>query len=164
MKWSEYNAAVSAASNESARTDSHRRAASEPPETGNKKPNRTRNNKITVYLSDAELARLNAMVDKTVMNREQFIRAIIEGKTITEAPPAPLLQTVRMMKDTQFNIRKISECALLSRSIDEELLRKTLEDINTCVQEVMARCLPPEERRADTHEIRPHRPGPDRVR
>ena len=162
MKWNEYNAAVSA-SNESARTDSHRRAAPETPETGNKKPNRTRNNKITVYLSDVELVRLNAMVDKTIMNREQFIRAMIEGKTITEAPPAPL-QTVRMMKDAQLNIRKISEYALLSKPVDEELLRKTLEDINTCVQEVMARCLPLEERRSDTHEIRPHRHGPDRVR
>ena len=137
MKWNEYNAAVSA-SNESARADSHHRAGPEPPETENKKPNRTRNNKITVYLSDAELSRLNAMVDKTIMNREQFIRKMIEGKTITEAPPAPLLQTVRMMKDAQFNIRRISEYALLSRPIDEELLRKTLEDINTCVQEVMA--------------------------
>ena len=136
MKWNEYNAAVSA-SNESARADSHHRAGPEPPETENKKPNRTRNNKITVYLSDAELSRLNAMVDKTIMNREQFIRKMIEGKTITEAPPAPLLQTVRMMKDAQFNIRRISECALLSRPIDEELLRKTLEDINTCVQEVI---------------------------
>ena len=63
MKWNEYNAAVSAASNESARADSHHRAGPEPPETENKKPNRTRNNKITVYLSDAELSRLNAMVD-----------------------------------------------------------------------------------------------------
>ena len=72
MKWNEYNAAVSA-SNESARADSHHRAGPEPPETENKKPNRTRNNKITVYLSDAELSRLNAMVDKTIMNREQFI-------------------------------------------------------------------------------------------
>ena len=98
MKWNEYNAAASA-SNESARADSHHRAGPEPPETENKKPNRTRNNKITVYLSNAELSRLNAMVDKTIMNREQFIRKMIEGKTITEAPPALLLQTVRMMKD-----------------------------------------------------------------
>ena len=163
MKWNEYNAAVSA-SNESVRTDSHRRADPETRETENKKPNRTRNNKITVYLSDAELARLNAMVDKTIMNREQFIRAMIEGKPIVEAPPAPLLQTVRMMKDAQFNIRRISENVLLSRPVDEELLRKTLEDMNTCVQEVMARCLPPEERRADANESRSHRPGPDRVR
>lgn len=163
MKWNEYNAAVSA-SNESVRTDSHRRADPETRETENKKPNRTRNNKITVYLSDAELARLNAMVDKTIMNREQFIRAMIEGKTIVEAPPAPLLQTVRMMKDARFNIRRISENVLLSRPVDEELLRKTLEDMNTCVQEVMARCLPPEERRADANESRSHRPGLDRVR
>lgn len=88
MKWNEYNAAVSA-SNESARADSHHRAGPEPPETENmakfgiEKPNRTRNNKITVYLSDAELSRLNAMVDKTIMNREQFIRKMIEGKTIS---------------------------------------------------------------------------------
>ena len=163
MKWNEYNAAASA-SNESVRTDSHRRADPETRETENKKPNRTRNNKITVYLSDAELARLNAMVDKTIMNREQFIRAMIEGKTIVEAPPAPLLQTVRMMKDAQFNIRRNSENVLLSRPVDEELLRKTLEDMNTCVQEVMARCLPPEERRADANESRSHRPGLDRVR
>ena len=91
MKWNEYNAAVSA-SNESARADSHHRAGPAPPETENKKANRTRNNKITVYLSDAERSRLNAMVDKTIMNREQFIRKMIEGKTITEALPAPLLQ------------------------------------------------------------------------
>lgn len=163
MKWNEYNAAVSA-STESVRTDSHRRADPETHETENKKPNRTRNNKITVYLNDAELARLNAMVDKTIMNREQFIRAMIEGKTIVEAPPAPLLQTVRMMKDAQFNIRRISENVLLSRPVDEELLRKTLEDMNTCVQEVMAKCLPPEEREVTSYESRSHRPGPDRVR
>ena len=163
MKWNEYNAAVSA-STESVRTDSHRRADPETHETENKKPNRTRNNKITVYLNDAELARLNAMVDKTIMNREQFIRAMIEGKTIVEAPPAPLLQTVRMMKDAQFNIRRISENVLLSRPVDEELLRKTLEDMNTCVQEVMAKCLPPEEREVTSYESRSHRAGHDRVR
>ena len=163
MKWNEYNAAVSA-STESVRTDSHRRADPETHETENKKPNRTRNNKITVYLNDAELARLNAMVDKTIMNREQFIRAMIEGKTIVEAPPAPLLQTVRMMKDAQFNIRRISENVLLSRPVDEELLHQTLSDLKVCLKEITERCLPPEEREVTSHEIRPHRPGPDRIR
>lgn len=59
---------------------------------------RTRDNKITVYMNDQELARLNALVDKTNLNREQFIRAMVEGLTIKEAPPAPLWQTVCMMK------------------------------------------------------------------
>ena len=44
----------------------------------NKKINRTRNNKITVYFSDAELERLNSKVDRTLLNREQFIRNMIE--------------------------------------------------------------------------------------
>jgi len=163
MRWNEYNAAVSA-SNESARTDSHRRADPETRETENKKPNRTRNNKITVYLSDAELARLNAMVDKTVMNREQFIRAMIEGKTIMEAPPAPLFQTVRMMKNVHFNLERISKNVYLSEPLDEELLRQTLEELKVCLKEITERCLPPEEREVTAHESRPHRPGPDRVR
>ena len=53
----------------------------------NKKINRTRNNKITVYFSDAELERLNSKVDRTLLNREQFIRNMVEELTIVEAPP-----------------------------------------------------------------------------
>lgn len=163
MKWNEYNAAVSA-SNESARTDSPGRGNPATPERENKKPNRTRNNKITVYLSNAELARLNAMVDKTVMNREQFIRTMLAGKTLMEAPPAPLFQTVRMMKNVHFNLERISKDAFLSEPVDEELLRQTLEELRACLKEITQRCLPPEEREGAKHENRPHRLGPDRVR
>ena len=163
MKWNEYNAAVSA-STESVRTDSHVRGNPETPEAENKKPNRTRKNKITVYLSDAELARLNAMVDKTVMNREQFIRTMLEGKTIMEAPPAPLFQTVRMMKTIYYNLDRISKNVYLSEPLDEELLRQILKDLMVCLREITDRCLPPEEREVTKRESRPHRPGPDRVR
>ena len=115
-------------------------------------------------MNDAELARLNAMVDKTVMNREQFIRTMIEGKTIMEAPPAPLFQTVRMMKNVHFNLDRISKNAYLSEPLDEELLHQTLSDLKVCLKEITERCLPPEEREVTRHESRPHRPGPDRVR
>ena len=147
MKWNEYNAAVST-STESVRTDSLVRRNPETPATENKKPNRTRNNKITVYLSDAELARLNAMVDKTIM----------------EAPPAPLFQTVRMMKNVHFNLDRISKNVYLSEPLDEELLHQTLSDLKVCLKEITERCLPPEEREVTSHESRPHRSGPDRVR
>ena len=98
------------------------------------------------------------------MNREQFIRAIIEGKTIMEAPPAPLFQTVRMMKNVHFNLDRISKNVFLSEPLDEELLHQTLSDLKVCLKEITERCLPPEEREVTSHEIRPHRPGPDRVR
>ena len=75
----------------------------------NKKINRTRNNKITVYFSDAELERLNSKVDRTLLNREQFIRDMVEELTIVEAPPAPLWQTVIMMKDATNSLKEISD-------------------------------------------------------
>ena len=117
---------------------------------------------IVRNLTDEEA--IITMVDKTVMNREQFIRTMIEGKTIMEAPPAPLFQTVRMMKNVHFNLDRISKNVFLSEPLDEELLRQTLSDLKVCLKEITERCLPPEEREVKNHESRPHKSGPDRVR
>ena len=68
---------------------------------------RTRNNKVTVYMDDRELARLNAKVDKTNLNREQIIRKMVEELTIAEAPPAPLWQTVCMMKQAAKDMKEM---------------------------------------------------------
>ena len=124
---------------------------------------RTRNNKVTVYMDDRELARLNAKVDKTNLNREQFIRKMAEELPIAEAPPAPLWQTVCMMKQAAVDMKEIADHSYFSEVSDEELLRKTVKDIQTCVEEVTKLCFP-EEREVTRHESRPHRPGPDRVR
>ena len=124
---------------------------------------RTRNNKVTVYMDDRELARLNAKVDKTNLNREQFIRKMVEELPIAEAPPAPLWQTVCMMKQAAEDMKEIADHSYFSEVSDEELLRKTVKDIQICVEEVTKLCFP-EEREVTSHEIRPHRPGPDRVR
>ena len=105
---------------------------------------RTRNNKITFYLNDRELAKIDAMVDKTNMNREQFIRAMLEGLTIKEAPPAPLWQTVCRMKQAAEDLKVIAENSYLSDFSDEALLRKTITDVQTCVREVTKLCLPEE--------------------
>ena len=124
---------------------------------------RTRDNKITVYMNDQELARLNALVDKTNLNREQFIRAMVEGLTIKEAPPAPLWQTVCRMQQAAKDMKDIADHSYFSEVSDEELLRKTVKDVQTCVEEVTKLCFS-EEREVNRNENRTHRPGPDRVR
>ena len=124
-----------------------------------KKINRTRNNKITVYLSDAELERLNSKVDRTLLNREQFIRNMIEELTIVEAPPAPLWQTVIMMKDVTNSLKEISDRCLLSGKVDEDMLLNTIEDLQTCVEDVTNLCFPEE-----NNENRPYRTISDRER
>lgn len=124
-----------------------------------KKINRTRNNKITVYLSDAELERLNSKVDRTLLNREQFIRNMIEELTIVEAPPAPLWQTVIMMKDATNSLKEISDRCFLSGKVDEDMLLNTIEDLQTCVEDVTSLCFPEE-----NNENRPYRAVSDRER
>ena len=124
---------------------------------------RTRDNKITVYMNDQELARLNALVDKTNLNREQFIRTRVEGLTIKEAPPAPRWQTVCMMKQAAKDMKEIADHSYFSEVSDEVLLRKTIKDIQTCVEEVTKLCFY-EEREVNRNENRTHRPGPDWIR
>ena len=45
-----------------------------------------RNHEIKIRLSDDELARLDGMVGKTFMSREAFVREMIAGFEICEAP------------------------------------------------------------------------------
>lgn len=48
--------------------------------------NKTRPNTIVLRLNDEELTRLNEMVAKTVFNREQFLRKMLDGYTVQEVP------------------------------------------------------------------------------
>ena len=125
--------------------------------------NRTRENRVSMYLDDKELKHLNRMVDRTHLNREQFLRRLIEGATIVEAPPAPLWQTVCLMRQAAADLHRIAVDSYLSDVADEELLQKTMDNLNTCVREITARCMV-DEKGVSTHEHKPHRPSHDRER
>jgi hypothetical protein len=47
---------------------------------------RSRTHEIKVRLNDAELARLNDMVKRSIFSREEFIRMMLAGYTLQEAP------------------------------------------------------------------------------
>ena len=47
---------------------------------------RSRKHEIKVRLNDAELARLNDMVKRSIFSREEFIRMMLAGYTLQEAP------------------------------------------------------------------------------
>ncbi len=47
---------------------------------------RTRAHEIKLRLNDRELARLNEMVERSIFNREEFLRMMLAGYTICEAP------------------------------------------------------------------------------
>lgn len=47
---------------------------------------RSRKHEIKVRLNDAEFDRLNAMVERSIFSREEFIRLMLAGYTLQEAP------------------------------------------------------------------------------
>ena len=79
--------------------------------------------------------------------------------TIVEAPPAPLWQTVIMMKDATNSLKEISDRCFLSGKVDEDMLLNTIEDLQTCIEDVTNLCFPEE-----NNENRPYRAVSDRER
>ena len=103
---------------------------------------RKRTNRIAVRLSDAELKRLNEMAAKTVLSREQFIRTMLTGYTIREAPPAPLTETIRLLRSAAGNMNSLADHSRFREVSDRELLLQTVEEIRTCVSAITERCMP----------------------
>lgn len=109
---------------------------------------RTRSNKVTVYLNDQELQELNAIVDRTLLNREQFLRALVAGVTTNEAPLSPLWQTVCRMKRAAEGMKKIADTTVIDSSIEADL-RKADKDVRLCVEEVTRVYFPKEHGESD---------------
>ena len=103
---------------------------------------RKRKNRINIWLTDRELERLNAMVSRTKLNREQFIRAMLEGFSIREAPPAPLWDTVCLLRQAASAMSIIEKHSLFKQVSDEELLRKTTDEIRLLMRQIKNQCLP----------------------
>lgn len=82
---------------------------------------------------------------------------MIEEQTIIEAPPAPLWQTVCAMKQAAQDMKEIADYSYFTKVSDEKLLRKTVKDIQVCVEEVTKLCFP-EEKLEKRDEQRQHRP------
>ena len=85
---------------------------------------RKRNNEIKIRLTDAELARLDSMVDKTNYSRESFIRNMLDGYQITEAPNVEMHSLINHLTKIGTNLNTLTCRALVNHFVDEPALRK----------------------------------------
>ncbi len=91
---------------------------------------RKRNIRIHIYLSQKEYDQLMKKVGKTNLSREQFIRAVLEGKEVREAPPADFREASRLYRRIG---NYLQELALRSRN-DPNLRQQIL----ACVDDIYA--------------------------
>lgn len=59
---------------------------------------RKRDIRIHIYLNQKEYDQLMKKVSKTNMSREQYIRAVLEGKEVREAPPIDFREASRLYR------------------------------------------------------------------
>lgn len=90
---------------------------------------RTRKNEIKVRLSDKELAQLDGMVSKTVYSREAFIRDMLEGYQITEAPPVEIHNLIVQLTRIGTNLNMLTSRAFVNHFVDEPALRKETAEL-----------------------------------
>ena len=103
---------------------------------------RTRKNRVVVYFNDRELEKLNRMVARTNLRREHFIRDMLEGFSIREAPPAPLWETVRLLRSAAGDMSSMANRTMFREVTDRELLLKTVDEIRACTNAISKQCMP----------------------
>ncbi len=98
-----------------------------------------RNNGIIIRLNDKELARLNAMVAKTKMNREAFIRTVLAGYQIKEwtADLHALFLEVRRIGINVDQLLKIARAKGWLSVRELEKLREETDQVNHKIVEAL---------------------------
>ena len=59
---------------------------------------RTRNNRISVRVTNKEFERINAMATKSIFTKEKMIRLIVEGYPIQEKPSDDCMQLLSVLR------------------------------------------------------------------
>lgn len=85
---------------------------------------RTRTNEIKIRLNDAELVRLDGMVSRTNYSRESFIRQMLEGYQITEAPNVEIRSLIMHLTRIGTYLNILTSRAFVNHFVDEPEVRK----------------------------------------
>lgn len=83
---------------------------------------RTRTKEIKIRLNEKELEQLNRMVEKSIFNREEFIRMRIAGYEIQEKPDVEINQLMIDIRNIAGALMRLSSKSVTTKLTDEELV------------------------------------------
>lgn len=90
---------------------------------------RKRTNAFLIRLSDEELDRLNNLVRRTHLSREEVVRRLLDGAEIKEAPPADVPLLLREIKRVGNNINQILALANAKGFLDTPRLKIAVDEL-----------------------------------
>ena len=90
---------------------------------------RSRKHRIVFYLNDKEYQYLIENVALTKYSRESYIRSVLEGYVVKEAPPADYYKILSKISRESANLNQLLIVARTKNFIDTPQLRKLMEEI-----------------------------------
>ena len=97
---------------------------------------RNRNYRIVVCLTENELDALTQKVNLSGLNRETFIRYLLNGCTIKEAPPNELPEFIRLLRRLNANADQILRQMNAGGIIDIPAVNKMTDEIYGLEQKI----------------------------
>ena len=85
--------------------------------------------RIYVWLTMEEFARLDANVKKSGLRREPYLRALIEGRELREAPTQEWRKLIGLLSGMGNNLNQLARYAPYSGQMDTAKINKALEEI-----------------------------------
>ena len=76
-----------------------------------------------------EFARLDANVKKSALRREPYLRALIEGREVREAPTQEWRKLIGLLSDMGNNLNQLAQHTHYSGQIDTEKIIKALDEV-----------------------------------
>ena len=108
---------------------------------------RTRNKEIKVRFTEKELAELDAKVARTYLSRENYIRGVLAGYEIMEAPDVDAQELIKQVLKVGNNLNYLMFLAQCQNFIDVPELRKVTNAIWECQRAMMNAYTPPSARK-----------------
>ena len=108
---------------------------------------RKRNKEIKVRFTEKELAELDAKVARTYLSRENYIRAVLAGYEIMEAPDVDTRELIKQVLKAGNNLNYLVFLAQCQNFIDVPELRKVTNAIWECHRAIMKAYTPPSVRK-----------------
>jgi hypothetical protein len=91
---------------------------------------------MKIRFTKAELDALNKKAKKTQMSREGYCRAVLNGATVKEAPPADIPMLLRAMRQAGYNLDQTLKRFNTTNVPDMPQFRKGLEEIRAATKMV----------------------------
>ena len=82
-----------------------------------------------VWLTMDEFARLDANVKKSGLRREPYLRALIEGREVREAPTQEWRKLIGLLSGIGNNLNQLARHAHYTGQMDTEEINKALDEI-----------------------------------